>query len=230
MSIVTLIMSDGRLDYLDSTIRSYEEMVTGTVVAKIIHEDGMNAADAWQLSMRYRDWVVYPTGERQGFGGAIRSAWNMLNCWNRRIPHVFHLEGDFVFQRPVDLDRMAAVLDYNSYLTQLVLRRQPWNDEERAAGGIVEQHPEDYIEVRDGQEAWLEHRRFFSTNPTLYRSTLCRLGWPEGEQSEGHFTHRLLNEGCGHIPAEDVRFAFWGARDSGEWCTHIGAVRAGTGY
>jgi len=28
----------------------------------------------------------------------------------------------------------------------------------------------------------------------------------------------------------DWRFGFWGARDSGEWCRHIGHERVGTGY
>ena len=29
---------------------------------------------------------------------------------------------------------------------------------------------------------------------------------------------------------DDARFGFWGARDSGEWCHHIGVDRVGTGY
>jgi hypothetical protein len=118
---------------------------------------------------------------------------------------------------------MAAVLNEQRHLVQLVLRRQPWNAEERAAGGIVEQHPDDYQDATDGTNYWLEHRRFFSTNPSLYHRSLLTRSWPDGEHSEGMFTHDLLRD-------ETLRFAFWGARDSGEWVTHIGRERVGTGY
>jgi hypothetical protein len=128
---------------------------------------------------------------------------------------VFHLEDDFTFNRPVDLGAMAASSIENPNLVQLALRRQPWNDEERAAGGIVEQHPDDYDRpLRPHGHEWLEHRRFFTTNPSLYRRSLCALGWPDVEQSEGHFTHQLTR------PRRALRVL--GPRHSGEWVTHIG--------
>jgi hypothetical protein len=119
---------------------------------------------------------------------------------------------------------MALVLDHHPDLVQLALRRQPWNPEEQAAGGIVEQHPDDYTEREWRGHRWLAHRRFFTTNPSLYRTDLIRTEeWPDVEHSEGMFTHQLLADPL-------VSFGFWGARDSGEWCTHIGHQRVGTGY
>jgi hypothetical protein len=146
---------------------------------------------------------------------------------------VFSTEDDFLFARPVDLSAMGAVLDANPHLVQLALRRQPWNAEERSAGGIVEQHPEAYTEHRDSEgRAWLEHRLFMTTNPSLYRRSLCAMGWPDVPRSEGQLTAYLLRHGVTTtgMPAERVRFGFWGARDSGEWCEHIGHERVGTGY
>lgn len=219
-------MTDGRQNCIEQAIPAAEANLSGAVTRRIIHDDSADPD--------YRDWLTGRFGDtfeiigghvRQGFGGAIRSAWEHLlvgeDSHSERF--VFHLEDDFVLERHVDLDAMTEALDRFPHVAQLALRRQPWNDEERAAGGIVESHPDDYQERSVWPCSWLEHRRFFTTNPGLYRLSLCRHGWPEGEHSEGVFTHQLLRD-----PA--LRFAFWGSRDSGEWCTHIGSERVGVGY
>ena len=230
MSITLLVMTDGRRDCIAQAIPAAEAQLHGPITRRVIHDD---SADP-----NYRDWLVGLFGDtfevfggpvRQGFGGAIRSAWEFLLAGEDSHPErfVFHLEDDFVLLRPVDLEAMIDVLDSFPHLVQLALRRQPWNDEEQAAGGIVESHPDDYIDVvgrtNRAWAKWLEHRRFFTTNPSLYRTTLCRKGWPEGEHSEGIFTHRLLAD-------PDVRFGFWGDRKSGEAVSHIGNKRVGVGY
>ena len=66
------------------------------------------------------------------------------------------------------------------------------------------------------------HRRFFTTNPSVYRASLCERGWPQEPHSEGVFTHRLLADG--------FDFAFWGGRFDPPAVTHIGAERTGRGY
>jgi hypothetical protein len=219
--IVLLVMTDGRDDCLQQTLASFEEMVTGPITRRIIHDDsGDTAYRAW-LTETFAPDLGIVGGRRVGFGAAIDRAWRLVAHCPERF--VFHLEDDFTFERPVDLGDMAAALDLYPYVAQLALRRQPWNDDERAAGGVVEQHPADYEDADLGGHPVLLHRRCFTTNPSLYRTALCRSGWPLGADSEGHFTHRLLAD-------PDVRFGFWGARDSGEWCRHIGDQRAGVGY
>lgn len=227
--ITLLVMTDGRRDCIERTIPSAEANLEGPITTRLIYDDSGDED--------YRSWLVerfgpdgfgvtyHPKG-RQGFGGAIRDAWRFLACAGSYLPghYIFHLEDDFTFNRPVDLTTMAHTLAQQPHLVQLALRRQPWNDDERAAGGIVEQHPDDFLEVSNGSRTrWLEHRRFFTTNPSLYRRSLCAGGWPEGAHSEGRFTHELLVD-------PDARFGFWGARDSGEWVTHIGRERVGSGY
>jgi hypothetical protein len=126
--------------------------------------------------------------------------------------------------RDLDWNDLAAALVRQPHLVQLALRRQPWNAEEAAAGGVVEVHPEDFTECTDGDATWLEHTRFFTTNPSIYRRDLCSVGWPSGTKSEGIFSVEIV---AAH---PDWRFAYWGARDSGEWCLHIGNERVGMGY
>lgn len=221
--IALVVFTDGR-DYIYETIPSALANLHGPITRKVIHDDSGDAGVHDRLRETFPDFdlAAHPAG-RQGFGGAIRNAWRLLAAGPERF--VFHLEDDFTFNQPVDLAAFAEVLDSQGHLAQLALRRQPWNDEERAAGGIVEQHPHDYEEwsdVRSGH-TWLEHRRFFTTNPSLYRRELCSVGWPDCQFSEGVFTHRLLAD-------PDLRFGFWGARDSGEWVTHTGRERVGSGY
>jgi hypothetical protein len=220
--IALLVITDGRRDLIVETIASARANLVGPITRRVIYDDsGDEASRAW-LRETFPDFelIFHPAG-RQGFGGAIRTAWSHLALGPERF--VFHLEDDFTFNCPVHLWHVANVLDAFPYLTQVALRRQPWSDAEVLAGGVVEQHPEDFIERRSGELAWLEHRRFFTTNPSLYRTELCRRGWPTGDQSEGRFSAELFTD-------PDVRCAYWGARDDEPWVHHNGKERVGVGY
>lgn len=221
--VCLLVITDGRRDCISRTIPSALGNLKGSITRKLIYDDSGDDG--------HHDWLVdtfpgfevfsHPMG-RQGFGGAIRAAWAHLH--DILEPVVVHVEDDFLFNRQVPLDEMIAVLQANPHLLQMALRRQPWNDEERAAGGIVELHPDDFYDRTDGVHHWLEHRRFWTTNPCVYRSEIMwKHPWPKGPNSEGRFTIDLCR-------SPKVRFGFWGARDSGEWVEHIGTERIGTGY
>lgn len=221
--VLLLVMTDGRRECIAQTIPSARENLFGKITRCIIFDDsGDEHYRAW-LRKNFPEYEVawHPAG-RQGFGGAIRAAWSYVGVGPE--PYVFHLEDDFVFNRPVSLEPMIESLEYQPHLSQLAFRRQPWNNEERAAGGVVEQHPDAYRDAGCCPEhQWLEHRLFFTTNPSLYRRSLTLAGWPDVEHSEGAFSHQLLDD-------PDLRFGFWGGRASGEWVTHIGRERVGTGY
>lgn len=220
--ITLAVFTDGR-DHIYDTIPSALEHLKGPIGRKVIYDDSGDAVNQIRLMEAFPDFEVFqhPHG-RQGFGGAIRFMWRLLAQGTN--PYVFHLEDDFLFNRDIDLDAMCKVLASNAHLAQLALRRQPWNAEEREAGGIVELRPADYTERSGafGINRWLEHRNFFTTNPSLYRRSLCCCGWPDDPYSEGKFGARLREDG--------YSFAFWGARDSGEWVEHVGRERVGTGY
>lgn len=215
-------MTDGRKQYLTRTIDSLYQLHT-YFNQKIIHDDsGDPEFGAW-LRRTFLEFEVYSTGQKSGFAGAYNSAWNYLrnngvNDW------IFFTEDDFVFTRPVNVYTMIEVMENNPHIVQMALRRQPWNDEERAAGGIVEQYPNDYVDTTDGKFNWLEHRRFFTTNPSLLRISLIdEREWPVVPNSEGLFSIDLFKD-------KNTVSAFWGSRDSGEWVNHIGVERTGIGY
>lgn len=222
--IAVVVMTDGR-SCIEDTIESLA-LLDGPVTRRLINDDSGDADHrAWLLD-RFRPLgfeLVPPAPVRQGFGGAIRHAWAYLNAETRE-PFMFITEDDFVLRRQVDLVAMALLLNRRKHLAQLVLRRQPWNADEVAAGGIIEQHPADFLQIVDEQHRqWVEHRRFFSTNPYLARRDLLEREWPEGTGSEGRFTHDLLRD-------PELRFAFWGHRGDEPWVEHIGTERVGVGY
>lgn len=240
MSVCLLVMTDGRDDVLAETMASLAADLHGPITRRVLYDDTGFPAHAHALRRTYPAFEVlqHPNG-RQGFGGAIRAAWAHVGCFSER--YVFHAEDDFTLNRSLDLTPLMAVLDACPHLAQLVLKRQPWNPDEEAAGGIIEQHPDDYTErtfevgavtavLPDANlpdyarsAVWTEHRRYFSTNPSLYRRSLTFRGWPDVEHSEGHFSIDLFAD-------PDVRCAFWGGKADPPMVHHIGKERAGCGY
>jgi hypothetical protein len=150
----------------------------------------------------YCDWVCalgYPTLNhltRQGLGASVRTAWGYALATGAE--YVFHVEDDFVFTCPVDLDGMRARLDAHSDLAQLVLRRQPVSGEEQAWG-----------EVRYGHQ--------YSLNPHLVKAEAVRVAMadPRFDGLERSITDALVDAGW--------RFDVWGETPQVE---HIGVNRA----
>ncbi len=200
MSVVAfLLISDGRADYRDRTLVSAKEMLPEP-----------------------EHFIEVDDSEHElGFAGAIQEGWRRVVATD--ATHCFHCEGDFLFHQPIPVDRMVAVLDRHPDLAQICLKRQAWNGAEKAAGGIVELNPDIYTQHVDRGDIYTSHRACFSTNPCVYPAALCHQGWPQVEDSEGVFTHRLLED-------PKVRFAFWGAKFDPPLVEHIGLERAGTGY
>ena len=199
MSVCLLRIGDGRDDYHDASWAS--------AVENLPPVDHVVTVDDRTHSL--------------GFSGAIQHGWQQVI--ETDADYVFHLELDFLFNQPVPLDRIIAVLERRPNLAQICLKRQPVNNEEIAAGGIVERNPDAYTQRVDHGDIYTEHRVCFSTNPCVYPAALCHQGWPQVKNSEGIFTHRLLAD-------PDVRFAFWGAKQDPPLVTHIGETRTGGGY
>lgn len=222
--IDVLVMTDGRDAEMALCLASLARMVTGDVGRVLVHDDTGDDAHRDQTRAFLPDeMTVIGAGPRRGFGGAITYAWSQVAAASQ-ARYLLHVEGDFVFRRRVDVAAMASVLTGHPHLVQMALRRQPWSAAEHAAGGVVEQAPDDYADRRWRGHEWLEHRRFYTTNPHLVPLWLVRQGWPAGPQSEGRFAMHLF----GNSP--DARAGYWGPRTDPPWVEHIGHQRIGTGY
>lgn len=200
MTVALLVIDDGRADYLERGLASARECLPVERMPLVLVQD--------------------PRHEL-GFAGAIQEGWRRVLATG--ADWCFHLESDFLLNSWLPLNEMIALLESAPMLAQVALKRQPWNPAEIAAGGIVEVDPEAFTERSDELATWTEHRRFFTTNPSVYPRRLCRIGWPQEPYSEGVFTHTLLRDPL-------LRFAYWGAKHAPPAVHHIGAERAGAGY
>jgi hypothetical protein len=225
--ITVLVMSDGRGDYLEQTIPSFEEMVSGTITRRVIHDDSGNSEYHRWLINAFPEYEVVVTGKRRGYSGAVQSAWAALKNDTNRF--TFHLEDDFLFNRPVDLDELAEFLAEKEWLAQVSLRRGPWG---REVVGFVEDNPGWYVERSDRRYRWLESRYVYTMTPHLYRSELRAVGWPDGDGGETNWTAKLLQTGLPWgVPPDRVQFGCWGGiKDGARAVTHIGYRRNGHSY
>ena len=199
MRVAFLLISDGRADYRERTLDS--------------------AKDALPEPAHFIE--IDDSDHELGFAGAIEAGWKKVI--DTDAEWVFHCEADFLFERPVPIDRMIAVLKRHPSLAQISLKRQAWSQAEKLAGGFVELNPAAYTQHVDRGDMFTTHRVCFSTNPCLYPASLCHQGWPQVEHSEGVFTHRLLED-------PECRFAIWGGKFDAPAVEHIGVERAGNGY
>ena len=195
MSVGLLLISDGRHEYHS---RSYASVI--------------------EHLPKFDQYIhVEDPDHTLGFAGAIQHGWSQAETdW------LVHWEADFVVDRPVPIDDMITVLHTHPYLVQMALLRGPVNAAERAAGGIIQQHPESYELTEWDGVRWIEHRRFVTTNPCVWPRWVIDRGWPQRSESEGRFGISLFAEN------PDYRSGFWG--DGRVWVDHIGVARAGTGY
>lgn len=214
--IALVVFTDGRLECLDRTLRSLTENLTGTITRWIVIDDSADWAVRSALQLGLDTWELHHAPKRRGFAGTIGYAWELLREMDD-VDYVAHWEDDFVLTEPVNLDHLTAVLNREPILDQMALLRQPWNATEIAAGGVMETNPDAFTE-RDG---WVEQSSFFTTNPSVYRWSLCHVGWPQCDQSEGIFTAERRTIGR--------RFGYWGTAGH-EYVEHIGSERVGTGY
>jgi hypothetical protein len=206
MNIALVVVGDGRYAYQEQALASLREHVPcGTFCYwRVVDDSGGPSPMVFT-----GDWGVIRHPQRRGLAAAVQSAWVGLPG---HIDWVFHWEEDFVLTGPLELDRMVKTLEANPRLAQLVLKRQPGCPSEAAAGGIIEQHPDQYTD-RDG---WVEHQRIFSLNPCLIPRRVVDLGWPTS--NEAGFTDQLIAAGWS--------FGFWGARNDPPRCWHIGVERS----
>lgn len=224
MTIALAVFTDGRADCLTRTAESLMTMTTGIDGPKFVIDDSGSPMYRAFLNDQFvdRGFTVVSHPSRLGFAGAIRTGWAMLRATDAEW--FVHLEDDFVFNEPIDWLDLALPLAADKRIAQMSLKRQAWSPEERAAGGIIEKDPDDFYEVHGGLDiVWTEQLRYWTTNPSIFHRRIVEtFEWPEGRESEGHFTIKLRNAG--------YRFGIWGRKFDPPRVTHIGETRKGIGY
>jgi glycosyltransferase involved in cell wall biosynthesis len=212
MKYALVLITHGRAETLERTLASFEEMVFPAPRDRIVIADGADSR------LPHGKWDIVQHETQFGFCTACRSGWRKASA--SECEFVFWLENDFRFLRPLDLRQLAEHLRRDHLLAQMSLLRQSVSPQEHQHGGVIEA-----LRAR-GHEfasngAWLRHRAYFTTNPSLMRRTfMADNPWPAYEREcEGRFGLDLIARG--------YSFGIWG---NGEpWVEHIG-VRDGYGY
>jgi hypothetical protein len=213
--MISVVITDGRDEYLKRTLASCWEMIPGFSPI-IVDDSGKHRESPDWLLDRWPANQLIRHSERKGMAAAVRTAWTA--AVGRPGEFIWHEEDDFILNEPVDIAAMAATLRDNPHLAQLVLKRQPCSAEEIAAGGQIETAPEEYTD----REGFVEHRRLFSFNPCLIRREAIELALAEpGDGLERGVTDTLLRHG--------YSFGYFGARGDPPRCHHIGEIRS-AGY
>lgn len=213
-----ICLTTGVRPTLERTILSVEEKLAGPVGRKLVCVDSLSFRRGRQVSEMCPGWDVELLGPSRGFANAVQGAVEHAIGSGQRW--VFWLEDDFVFEEPVDLAALQAVMEANEGLAQVALMRQPWYPPELRAGSVVGSWPRERFEQRDG---YVEHRAYWTMNPMLTsRSVLASRPWPSGRDSELLFGRKMLRNGH--------RAGIWGALEDPPRVKHIGEVQAGHGY
>ena len=215
MDYCLLVITDGRADCLIETIASAAENLPEPTEALLVNDHpDEDYADFLAATFAER-FTILNLRPKRGFSGAIQEAWRALES-ETRSPWIFHLEDDFIFNEPVDLEGMVEVLRSHPYIVQMALQRQPCNFTEMAAGGVIASRIDEYQQKRTLDHQWLEHRLFWTTNPSVYNRSMIEQGWPDPPGSEGTFGHKLF--------ASHSRVSgFWGTFHDAPKVEHIGA-------
>lgn len=215
-------VADERIGYLERSLASLDERISGNVIRKVIYSDWDDEfrprLDA--IASRYGFYVV--GSGHHGYTGAVRLLWAYIG---KRVaePFVFLTEDDFEYLRPFDVDDLTETLRRHSPLRQLALLREPAYPREREPGDHILGWPRDSFDARDqeGPTARLEHRLFWTMNPSVFPKDVTRTPWPMTKSSERAFGDVILRD-------PRARFAFAG--DGTPWVRHIGETRASDEY
>lgn len=208
-----------RRAYLERALASLATHLRGPVVQRVVYDCWGDATIRDELSaiaVPHGFYVVGPDA-RPDYTAGRRALWRYLE---RRATgtYVFGTEDDFELLRDVDTVPMIEALATRPYLAQMALLRDAFYERERARPGILGWPRESFDEAGSVDGArWLEHRNFWTANPSLFRRSLTRIAWPRGDSSERLFGDALFRD-------PRARSAFWGQGE--EWVRHIGTVRA----
>lgn len=226
-TVTMIVQSGGSLDtwpersaYLRQSLASLTENVTGPIIQRVVYS-GWDAELAPELEAIASEFGFYIAGGgHHGHTGTRRRMWAYLGK-RAKGDYIFSTEDDFLYPKQVDLLPFIEVLADDQNLAQIALLRDAFYQDERETGGILGWPEPAFTAVGANGTSRLEHRLFFTNNPSLFRKSLTDKPWPDGVHSETQFGKQLFRD-------ERIRVAFWG--DHEELTKHIGEVRGGAGY
>lgn len=223
MRYLLTVLTNGRTEYLERALASFEQFVRPKPTEIFVHVDGRHAAP--RMLYDEMPWEVNQALDPVGFTMATKDC--MDRAAQSDLEWFFHLEDDFVILRPLDLNHLREVIEREEHLKQMALVRTPWGAEVEH-GGYIAKDPGWYTRRttalwetigRDERDAeWIATQRNFATNPALARTNFPREHpYPSVALSEGVYGFEIRER------EPEALFGLWGWGEP--WCAHIGVDR-----
>ena len=220
MKICSVVVGDGRIQYLRQAVASYHKSVINADDYLIMINDTGDSGYARVLDDEFPEFKIIHHPERRGLGGAVRSAWT--EAVKTGCDFVFHVEEDFIFPDEIDAFDLVKLLVSRPHLAQMCLVRNAVNDQESAAGGMLHVDPSRYTECSNGQVDWLEQSSLFSFNPALISIGVI-------EHALHTATDFLERDVTDVLTPQGYAFGLLGKMSDDPRCIHIGTQHS-SGY
>ena len=231
MTYPLILLSHRRREFLDGTLASIREHLTGCSEVTIVDDSGDAEHRAWLAAQGHHVAPVAPANAGYLTAMSVVFAVAREACDRLGVDYALLWEEDFRLNANLDAADMARILDANPRLAQLNLQRQAVYKIERRFGYMMSHRRRGYglkVNVTNGI-SWVSRLRPFTTNPGMIRRAVLDHEWPSREESD------LVR---GHAePAMSLRLevAGWTFGWFGRWDTphaeHVGmAMKSGTGY
>lgn len=219
------VLTDGRKEYLSTTLPTWIEAYGEIVPHKIIVDDSGNTGYRHWLTETFPDFLVVAVGkDRCGYADAMRKVFEVVREFGQ--PYNLHIEDDFILHKPPVLSDIISVMDTFPNVSQMSFMRQPWYANEKLYGGVIEALEADGVKVFNQKitngKYWVRHNAFWTANPNIFPQWLAHREWPDAPWCEMHFSKGLKR---------DKKWSgIWGNRNDWICVEHIGEERNGTNY
>lgn len=126
--ICQVIFSTNRLEFLSKTLQQQHNLnFQGCTVDKIFIDDfpkGRNDMLVTELARCFGYNEIYLHEKNQGLSVTWTKFWNLIK--DRDYDYIWHQEDDVEILEPVVITDLIELLQADSQLSQVVLKRQPW--------------------------------------------------------------------------------------------------------
>jgi hypothetical protein len=173
------ILGNGRKGYLERTIASWEANLIGDIEHKIIFDDSGDAKYVKWLNKSFGDrFKIVPVASKSvGQVAALGFVFKYIRELD--ADYVIQLEEDWMLNRPLDISRIATVLDNDPNILQMRIPRVVWyapyhGADIEAGSQLLHQTKLPRSKTRlahNDQDSWYEWRGdfyFWSHNPSVF--------------------------------------------------------------
>lgn len=228
MKTLVVILSNRKNEHLSEAIDSIERNLKLTYPdssyeIQIVDDSGDEDHYNFLEDLPYKFYKVTEGVSNSGYDKAMQKVHSVFLS-QPEFDYLMTWEEDFILERRTFLDFMAKILEHNDDLCQIILKRQPWYENEVRLGGVIEACQEfgDKFTERGKTINYTVHTSHFSNNPNLMPYSIIReFPWPDGERSESRYGQELFSHG--------LMSSYMGVIKSEPIVTHVG-IRSGSGY